>query len=528
MLTELRVRDLGVIADLTLVLGPGMTAVTGETGAGKTLVVEAIELLVGGKSDPMLVRQDATEAFAEARFVVDDTEVVVARTVPATGRSRAYVDGRMAPVGALAEAGARLVDLHGQHAHQSLLQARVQREALDAFAGIDLHALAAARAEVRRIDAALAGLGGDSRARSREIDLLRFQIDELDRAAVTDAGEDDALAAEEDSLANVAAHRQAAALALAALTDEGGATDGVATGATAVAGRSPFADLGDRLQSVAAELADIVAELRVAAEQLEDDPARQDAVRTRRQLLHDLRRKYGDTLAEVIDFHGEARRRLADLESHDERVRALEAEREEAVTAVARAEAAVGRARRAAAPKLAAAVEEQLRQLAMGKARLKIEVGSDDPGDDVSFLLAANPGEPARPLSRVASGGELARAMLAARLVLTAGPPTLVFDEVDAGIGGEAALAVGRALAALAADHQVLVVTHLPQVAAFAHTQVVVSKQEVAGRTVASARVVDGDDRVAELSRMLSGTPESEAARLHAEELLAAAQGAAR
>jgi DNA repair protein RecN (Recombination protein N) len=240
--------------------------------------------------------------------------------------------------------------------------------------------------------------------------------------------------------------------------------------------------------------------------------------------LHDLRRKYGESLADVIAYWGEVGSRLAELESHDERVGALEADREKARAALAKAEAAVGKARRAGAPKLAAAIQERLRDLAMPKAHFEVEVEADDPGDKVTFLLGANPGEPALPLAKVASGGELARTMLAVRLVLTSAPPTLVFDEVDAGIGGEAAVAVGKALAALARrGSQVLVVTHLPQVAAFADHQVAVWKEETGGRTVARAEALDGSGRVTELSRMLSGQPESAAARGHAEELLAVA-----
>src|SRR5258708_123464 len=209
MLTELAVRDLGVIADLSLVLGAGMTALTGETGAGKTLVVEAIELLMGGRADPVLVRPGADEAVVEGRFEIDGAEVVVRRGVPAAGRRRAYLDGRLATAAEVGSLGARLVDLHGQHAHQALLSARAQRAALDAFGGVDLGPLVEARGVVAAVDEALAGLGGDERARAREIDLLRFQVTELDAAGVTDADEDRALETEEDRLADAGAARDA-------------------------------------------------------------------------------------------------------------------------------------------------------------------------------------------------------------------------------------------------------------------------------------------------------------------------------
>ena len=529
MLLELAVRDLGVIAELSLVLPGGTIAVTGETGAGKTLVVTAIELLVGGRADPSVVRPGAAEAWVEGRFVsAAGEEVVLARVIPAEGRSRAYVDGRLAPVGALAEHGAALVDLHGQHAHQSLLSPATQRDALDRFAGVDLAPLQAARRRIAELDGALASLGGDARARARALDLLRHQVAELERAGLADPDEDEALAAEEDLLADAVAHQQAAGAAHEALTAEQGAVDGVRAALAAVSHRAPFAAAEGRLRSLAAELDDVAAEVRAVGEAISDDPERIEAVRQRRALLHDLRRKYGDTLAEVLAFWERAQRDLADLESHDERAAALDAERAQARRVVAEASAVVGAARRGGAAAMAAAVEANLRELAMPRAVVALEVGEQDPGDDVAFLLGANPGERTLPLAKVASGGELARAMLALRLVLLdreggGGARTLVFDEVDAGIGGEAALAVGRSLASLGARHQVLVVTHLPQVAAFADAQVRVSKEVTGGRTVAAVAALDRGDRVVELSRMLSGQPGSAAAQGHAEELLASA-----
>jgi DNA repair protein RecN (Recombination protein N) len=524
MLAELHVRDLGVIADLQLVLDTGMTALTGETGAGKTLLVEAIELLVGGRADAVLVRPGAEEARVEGRFVTEaGDETVLARAVPRNGRSRAYVDGRLATATELADLGRALVDLHGQHAHQSLLAPRTQRAALDRFGGVDLGPLHAARDGLQAIDDALARLGGDARARARELDLLRFQLSELEAAHVEDPDEDQALEAEEDALADAAAHRQAAAGAYDALLGDGRALDTVGQAMDAVAGRRPFADVEARLRSLHAELAEAGADLRHAGDGIVDEPERLDEVRARRRLLRDLCRKYGEQLSEVIAFESEARARLAEVESHSVRVQALEGEREVARQTVDAAAATVAQARRKAAPALAARVREHLRRLAMAGARLEVTVDGPGPADDVEFLLAANRGAPPLPLAKVASGGELARAMLAARLVLTDAPPTLVFDEVDAGVGGEAALAVGRALADLATNRQVLVVTHLPQVAAFADHQVAVAKVDRRGHTTATAQIVTGPDRVVELSRMLSGQPSSDTARDHAEELLATA-----
>jgi DNA repair protein RecN (Recombination protein N) len=524
MLHELHIESLGVIERLDLVLGAGLTALTGETGAGKTMLVEAISLLVGGRADAMMVRPGAAEARVEGRFVVGDDEYVVARVIPADGRSRAYVNGRLATVSNLAELGQRTVDLHGQHAHQSLLSSVEQRDALDRWCGTDLEPLRAARARLTEIDASLAALGGDTRSRAREVDLLRYQTAELRAAAITGPDEDHELEAEHDVLAGAVEYRALGDAAVAALTDDGGAGDALGAALRHVSGRAPFADAEVRLRSLVAEVSDVAAELRDRADRIDEDPERLGAVRERMQLLRDLRRKYGDTLAEVIAFHHEVEERLAELESYEHRVEALEAERVTAVAAERTAAAAVGATRRAGSDALAAEVQRHLRELAMPHVEVAVTVGADDPGDDVSFLIAANPGAPLLPLSRVASGGELARAMLALRLVLTEAPDTLVFDEVDAGIGGAAAVAVGRSLAALGDRHQVLVDTHLAQVAALADTHVVVRKQVVgsgtAAVTVAAAVAVHGDDRVDEVARMLSGDAAPAAARQHAAELL--------
>ncbi|MGE3835347.1 MAG: DNA repair protein RecN [Acidimicrobiia bacterium] len=533
MLTELVVRDLGVIAEASILLGPGMTALTGETGAGKTLLVTAIDLLVGGRADPGLVRPGADEARVDGRFVdAEGHEVVLARVVPAEGRSRAYLNGRPVPASVLAEEGAALVDLHGQHAHQSLLAPSVQRAALDAHGGIDTGPVKAARDRLAEIEAALAALGGDERSRARELDLVRFQVAELDAAAIADAGEEERLAAEELLLADATAARAAGAEALAVLSDDDGALDVLGRASSALAGRPAFGAVADRLRSLALEVEDAAGDLRTLAEGVVDDPERLEAVGARRALLRDLRRKYGETLGEVLAYADEARARLAELETHDARAAALDGQREDALAGLEAAVAAVRSARVVAGPRLAAEVQARLGALAMPGARLEVAVGEAPGADEVVLLLAANPGEPPRPLAKVASGGELARVMLALRLALTVGGAgggsggldgrTLVFDEVDAGIGGEAALAVGASLADLAATSQVLVVTHLPQVAAHADAQVAVAKAEVGGRTVAKAAEVTGEDRVAELSRMLSGQPANAAAHDHASELLTA------
>ena len=523
MLVELAVENLGVIERLNLVLGPGMTALTGETGAGKTLVVSAVDLLLGGRADPALVRHGADEAVVEGRFDHQGDEVVLRRVVPAAGRARAYVDGRLASADTLSELGRELVDLHGQHAHQSLLRRVHQRAALDRFGGVDVAPLVEARAALADLSRRRAELGGDERSRAREIELCRFQLAELETAGLEDPDEDDALKAEEAVLADAAASRDAARRAAMTMGADGAVGAGLAQLTASLEGRVPLAGQHERLLGLAAEAADLSSDLRRAAESIDENPARLAEVRQRRELLVDLRRKYGETVAEVMAFHRDLALRIAELEDFDRLARDLDGEHQRRTAAVAEAGAAVGTARRSAAGALGDEVTAHLRELAMARAEVQVSVG-DDPGDDVDILLAANSGAPGLPLTSAASGGELARVMLALRLVISAGPPVLVFDEVDAGIGGQVAQTVGQSLARLAADHQVLVVTHLPQVAACADRQVSIVKHDDGAATTVTAVPLEGEDRIVELSRMLSGSPDSQSAHHHAAELLQSSQ----
>jgi DNA repair protein RecN (Recombination protein N) len=527
VLAELAVTDLGVIEGVTLVLDPGMTALTGETGAGKTMLVGAIGLLAGDRADPSVVRPGAEEATVQGRFLVADEEIVLTRVVPRHGRSRAYRDGRLITAGELADLAAVLVDLHGQHAHVGLLTTASQRHALDRFAGVDLTALDAARAEVRSAEAALQELGGDAGAREREIDFLRFQLDEMERVGLTDAEEDERLATEESILADADAHRAAAAAAEAALDTERGARDQLATALAELDERVPFRPVVERLRALVAELDDVAHDLRGMYESIEGDPERLAAVQARRAQLAELRRRYTadarSSLAELFAVRDDLSRRLLALDAHAERAAEAESARSAARAAVAEAAAAVGERRRRHAPALADAVQARLAELALPRAQVAITVGEEDPGDDVTFRLALNPGLPAAALARAASGGELARTMLALRLVVGASVPTLVFDEVDAGVGGSAARSVGRALAALAEEKQVLVVTHLPQVAAFADAQVALTKHDDGATTSMAVEVLGPEARVRELARMLSGLADSDTGQDHAEELLATA-----
>ncbi len=555
MLAELVVADLGVIHHASVVLGDGMTAITGETGAGKTLIVEAIELLLGARSDPTLVRSGADEARVDGRFIVGDGEVVLSRVVPRAGRARAYVDGRPVPVGVLAERASSLIDLHGQHAHQTLLAPVSQRDAIDAYGGIEDSDLREARAKRRTLLKDRSALGGDERARAREIDLLSFQLAELHAAGLSDPAEDEKLADEEELLTGAQAHREALSAATEALAGDDGVLTLLGSVRQLLGGKTPFASEADRIRNTASELDDVASELRLHLARLDDDPSRLGELRERRHLLRQLRRKYGESIGAMLAFQVETQERLDELLLHDERAVTIDDELRLVATAERRARDRIAKLRREAAEPFAVSVREHLGRLALGNARFRVAVLDDDGAGAVAgvdaeeavdskvvFEFSANPGSDLAPLAKVASGGELARVMLALQLALisrgtgssgtrsagSASSPlsALVFDEVDAGIGGETALSVGDALAELGSSRQVLVVTHLAQVAASADAQVHVRKTVEAGgdggpmtRTTVS-RLNEGD-RVGEVARMLAGDPASPAALRHAEVLLA-------
>ncbi len=418
-----------MIEHLELVLGDGLTALTGETGAGKTMLVDAIELLVGGRADTTMVRHGAAEARVDGRFVAaDGTETILSRVIPAEGRSRAYVNGRLATVALLAESAADAVDLHGQHAHQNLLSVATQRAALDEFGNVDLTAAAGGPGSPGR-DRCVAGDAGRRRARpSARSTCCDIRSSELDAADLVDVDEDARLDAEESVLADAVAHRDAGTAAHALLADDDGARDALGRALAAIEARRPYASQAARIHELLAEVDDLVSEIRDIADGIDESPDRLAELRERRQALKDLQRKYGDDLAAVMAFHADAEDRLRELESFEQaRPQRSDDERQAVLLDERRAAAAVGGAPPCRRPQVGAAVQRRLRMLAMPGAAIAVEVGEHDddhPGDRVQFLLAANPGSPMLPLTRVASGGELARAMLALRLVLSAASDT--------------------------------------------------------------------------------------------------------
>jgi DNA repair protein RecN (Recombination protein N) len=576
VLVELRLRGLGAIDDVTLELGPGFTAVTGETGAGKTMLLTGLALLLGGRGDAALVRAGHARAEVEGRFRIDPAgvvaqqveqsggaldgdEVVIARTVAADGRSRAYLGGRSVPVATLAAIADELVTVHGQADQRGLLRAPVQRRVLDAYAGDaaaqPLADYRAAFAELAAVRAELDDVTTHRRERTLEAEGLRQGLADVD-AVTPELGEDLALGAESERLGHVEALRAAAISAHDALS--GTASEGVDVtdvlgllGAArheldTVRGHDPELDgLSARVAEASYLLADVAADLSAYVDRIDADPARLAVVQERLSRLATLTRRYAADLAGVLEWAAQARERLASLDDDDSRVQELTARRDEVLAALTDAADRLSGARRAAAGRLETAVSAELHGLAMADAALPVVVEQrPDPSglviggarvafgpwgvDDVELQLVPHSGAPARPLHRGASGGELSRVMLAVEIVLAGvdGVPTFVFDEVDAGVGGRAAIEVGRRLAGLATTAQVLVVTHLPQVAAFADRHVVVAKTDTGLVTSTEVDLVDGQSRLRELSRMLGGLEDSTLAQDHAEELLATAAAA--
>ena len=519
MLSELQISSLRTIERVNLVLDAGMTALTGETGAGKTMIVEAISLLLGGRAEPSMVRPGAEQAVVHGRFLVGGEEHVITRVVPAKGRSRAYHNDQPVNASRLGELTSTWIELHGQHSHQRLTTTAEQRDALDRWAGIDLGEYRALRSEDQRLARRLDDLGGDDRARQRELDLLRYQHRELSAAALTDSDEELRLEEEADALGRVEQTRELCAQLVELLAADGGAVDLVGQAAHRAGGEPGLSALAGRLHAALAELADVAADARRRTEDVELDEQRIAAVGERRALLRELRHRYGETLGEVIAFHAEVQARLSELEHLDEARASVLAELEACRAKLAAAAATIAAQRTARAGALAATLETRLRTLAMPHAEVAVEVAGPPPGDQVTVLLAANPGLPPAPLAQAASGGELSRAMLALRVELAGEAGTMVFDEVDAGVGGAAADAVGQALAELAAQRQVLVVTHLAQIAARADAQLLIDKRVADGATTTTVSVLDGASRVDEIARLLAGGNDR-AAREYAAELL--------
>ena len=537
MLAELRVENLLLIERAELRLAPGLNVLTGETGAGKTVLAHALDLLLGGRARPGIVRPGAAEAYVEGVFEVGDEDVVLARRVGADGRTRAYVGGRSAAVGDLRDVAAGLLSFYGQHEHRKLTLASAQLDLLDGFCGAEhvsrRGACAQAWSELRALRDQHDELRERAGARERELDLLAFELDEIERVDPT-ASEHGELLERRGRLRHVDALRRAAGGGAQALEPEDG--DGACALLAAAAGAledvrgvdGSLDDLAARLGAALVECQDIAAELRHAGEGFDAAPGELEACEERLALLDRLARKHGGTIDDVLEhaaFCRERRDELAGAEVALEEIDARIAEAQARYDALA---AQLRDARVAAAGDLAAAVRERLGALAMEGASFSLTVGERDPGpagiDGAEMMIAPNPGVPAAPLRETASGGELSRVMLGLLGASSAGgTSTLVFDEVDAGIGGQTAHAVGEQLRELAAGRQVIAITHLPQIAALGARHFSIAKDTTVEPARTTVTQLDGSDVVGEIVRMLGGHDDDVAARRHAKELLKAA-----
>jgi DNA repair protein RecN (Recombination protein N) len=546
VLVELRVRDLAVIADVTLPFQPGLNVLTGETGAGKSMVVDALALLLGERASADVVRPGADKTVIEGAFEfasavhrhllapfaalgveLDDGRLVLKREVLREGKSRAWVNGSPATIGVLAEIGALLVDLHGQHETQSLLRPDAQRDLLDAFADADVERVAVrgAHGRLKELEQREAELSTRQEDVRRKADYLRHVLQEIERAAPK-LGEDDALATEARRLGH-AEDLGRLARELEEAVDGAVPTKAQKTLATLLNLDPSLARWQELLDATFASAAELAQAARSYASEIEVDPARLASVEQRRDLLFRLQQKHGPTIADVLAARDSSARELELLDTADLDLRNMGAERANASEEFAHATAALTAKRTAGAKKLARAVNKMLPALGMPGGKLSVSHAPlSTPqafgAENVSFDIELNPGLGSRPLARVASGGELSRLMLSLKVVLAAhdAVPTLVFDEVDQGIGGEVGGRVGEALTAVSREgRQALVITHLPQIAAHADQHLVVAKGAKGGVATSDVRVVTGDARTKEIARML-GDADMETARRHAVELL--------
>lgn len=549
MLTELHIRNLAIIEQVDLTFGAGFNVLTGETGAGKSILIDAIGLVLGERADPTLIRTGADRTLVsavfdlsslsashplltEGEFQPEEGLIYLTRELQASGRSIARLNGQPVPLAALKKAGELLVDLHGQHEHQSLLYPASHLEFLDRWLGNEvLEWRAQVRdlvLEVNALRRELEEIRTRERERAHLIDLYRFQIEEI-RNAKLQVGEEEALTQEERRLAHAEKLLEQASRGYAALMEEGGAYDRLATALQAVEEiariDSTLHPLQEQLQNALILAQEASQTLREYGEQVEFNPARLEGIGARLDLIRRLKRKYGDSLEAILAYQAEIEQKLEALERQEERRVEVESRLQALEEDLRAAAEHLSAARHKGAQAFSQAVEAELRALAMERASFKVQLQPkpvDTTGTDaVEFLLAPNPGEALRPLAKIASGGELSRVMLALKTVLAdASPvPSLIFDEIDIGLGGRTAGVVGEKMRQLAERYQILGVTHLPQIACRAHHHFLVEKNVVQGRTVVQVRHLDKEERVREIARMLAGEA-GETALQHARELL--------
>ena len=522
MLTELHIENVVGFSVLDVHLGKGLTAITGESGSGKSVLLHALGLIAGHRADVQMVGMAGDEARVDARLINSDgEEMILTRVVPRTGRSRAYINGRPSTVAALASLADTWCEIHSQHEHHRLRERSTQRALVDSVGGVDLTELADLAAQISVLDAELAATGGDPESREREHDLTRYQLSEIAAAEIHDVNEDVALRHVVAELSNVVAIRAALEHGVSVLDDDSALSNLVAV----LAGHETLTEITERLRGLLEEQRDIVSEMRQRSLGLNDDPDALAVAHDRLALLGDIRRRFGPELADVVVYRSALEKRLAELEDHEGRRARIDAARAVLEAEHERVAGEVATQRRHGADLLERALHEALTKLDMSAA--VISIATDGlAGHDVDIRVSTIPGTPPLPLARVASGGEIARIMLAIDLIeaehMSTGPRTIVLDEIDAGLGGEGVASVAELLHALGEQHQVIVVTHQPLVAATADSHLSVTRGDLDG-TPAHAQHVRDDDRISELARML-GDRHADAARARAIEILASRQ----
>ncbi|MGC8862185.1 MAG: DNA repair protein RecN [Armatimonadota bacterium] len=549
MLTELHIRNFALIDELRLEIGPGLTVLTGETGAGKSIIVDAMAAALGERAGAEVVRTGTEKCTVEAVFDVSDSPaaaraaaergcepeddlLILTREIARGGRSQCRVNGRPVTASALREITAHLIDLHGQHEHQSLLSVSLHIETLDTWLGDRITDLRSrARTVYDELTAATAErerLLGDERARARLLDLYRFQADEIAAARLA-PGEDEDLEGERDRLANAEQLRASASEVYETLNGDGAAVDLLSAAALAAAKiteiDSSALPIAEAINLALYSAQEAASNVRDYLEGIDADPHRLQQIEDRLDLIRTLKRKYGDTIEEILRYRDDLATKIDELTHSEERSHELDFRIEDLRASLMEICDSLSAARRSAARDFEEAVEKELADLAMEKTRFQVSIEPAEPGptgaDAVEFLISPNPGEPVKPLVKIASGGEMSRIMLALKTVTRRSEaPVLVFDEIDTGIGGVTAHVLGEKLASLASSCQVLCVTHLPQVASRAAAHIVVEKFVTDGRTCVRVKPVSGEERVKELARMLGGDEASEAAVRHAREML--------
>jgi DNA repair protein RecN (Recombination protein N) len=542
MLTDLHIKNFALIDEAHIKFEPGLNIMTGETGAGKTIILEAMNLLLGKRADPVLIGGYGEEAMVEASLEEGKETTILARSVTASGKNKCYLNGHLANVAMVAERAGKLVDFHGQHEHQALLTVAAHVDYLDSFGGETIgderRTFGAAFAEWKVVEDRLADVTTAERDRLSRLDLTRFQVDEIERAGLT-PGEDEALERELillKSAERLARGISAAQAALSGEEENPGATaalDAAAKELTALASVDErLAESAERLNSLSLEAADISGDLSSYQSDIVFDPARLNEAEGRLEMIKNLKRKYGDTIAAVLLFRDKAKQELELIEDSGAKLAELQARRQRLEGKLHEVAARLSDLRHQTAGVLEKTVEEELAGLNLAGCRFRVGFGDTldltaTGRDRVEFLISPNVGQGLKPLAKIASGGEVSRIMLALKIAfIKADPvPVLVFDEIDSGIGGETAAAVGAKLKQLAGDHQVICITHLPQIAAYGDTHLFVSKKVEAGTTVSTVKTLDDAGRVEELSRMLTGgASTAESSRQHARELLQAAR----